>query len=70
MSWVNEPITKCAQLPGVPSQVCYSEHQQELNLPQHLSKGLQTLENTNMCSRTQTITEPVQHSNKDLGICI
>ena len=56
MSWVNEPITKCAQLPGVPSQVCYSEHQQELNLPQHLSKGLQTLENTNMCSRTQTIT--------------
>ena len=31
--------TRCVQLLRVPHQVCYSEHQQELNLLQHFSRG-------------------------------
>ena len=34
--------------PRVSNQVCYSEHQQELNPPQHLSKGSRTLEHKHM----------------------
>ena len=54
MSFVNEPITKCAQLPGVPSQVCYSEHQQELNLPQHLSRLTNTRRDKHVFENTNT----------------
>ena len=28
---------------SMPNQVCFSEHQQELNLPQHLDTGKQVL---------------------------